>query len=168
MKQSVYGACILVVTLLATGCSTTMFERQTGWKNDPFSRTIDYSSADFEVLGPVEAAGRSVVVMGLVTGGREGYGLLMEAARKKYGDDVTTVMFIFSSYYHTGVLYPVVGKISTKYMGTAVKLKTVSQTPTVRLAPQKPSFSAPPERRPERRPPDKTAPSLGTESSITD
>ena len=121
------------VACMMTGCATSVWERQTEWKIDPFSRTCDYSSADFEVLGPVEASGNSTVVLGMFTGGSEGYGLLMRKARKEYGDDVSTVMFIFSDYTYTGVFYPLVGTIITHYSGTAVKAKTVSHTTNIRV-----------------------------------
>jgi len=119
--------------LMLSGCATIVHERQTALKIDPFSRTWDYSSVDFEVLGPVEASGESQVVLGLIAQGREGYGLLMKAARQKYGPDVSTVMFIFSDYDYEGVLYPLFGRIKTNYTGTAVKTKTISHTENVRV-----------------------------------
>lgn len=110
-----------------------VFERHTLGKSDPFSRTWDYSSADFEVLGPVEATGESTVLLGLVARGTEGYGLLMKEARKIYGKDVSTVMFIFSDYSYEGLFYPIIGSVKTSYSGTAVKAKTVSHANNVRV-----------------------------------
>jgi hypothetical protein len=100
---------------------------------DFLSRSWDYTTAEYEVLGPVEASGSSQVVLGMVTDGHEGYGLLMKAARTKWGGDVTSVMFIFSEYEFSGVLYPLIGKVSTTYYGTAVKSKVVSNVPNVRV-----------------------------------
>lgn len=133
MKQAIVLTGFVCVMVLMSGCATSMYERQTALKIDPFSRTCDYSSADFEVLGPVEATGSSRVVLGMVTSGHDGYGLLMQAARKTYGKDVTTVMFIFSDYQYLGVVYPVLGRITTTYMGTAVKAKTISHAANVRV-----------------------------------
>ncbi len=133
MKRVIVLIGMVSLVMMMSGCATSMFERQTSLKLDPFSRTYDYSSVDFEVLGQVEATGNSKVVMGMVTAGRDGYGLLMQAARKKYGTDVTTVMFIFSDYSYVGVLYPVVGRITTTYAGVAVKAKTISHTANVRV-----------------------------------
>ena len=132
MKKWLCGMMAGALALMATGCSTAMFEGQTAYKVDPFSRTYDFSSADFQVLGPVEATGSSTVVLGIGTGGREGSGLLMRNARDRYGDDVTTVMFIFADYSYVGVFYPLVGTITTHYSGTAVQAKTVSHTTNVR------------------------------------
>ena len=42
-------------------------------------------------------------------------------------------MFIFSEYEFSGVLYPLIGKVSTTYYGTAVKSKVVSNVPNVRV-----------------------------------
>lgn len=128
--------CLIVlvsVVLMLTGCSSMVFERHTLGKSDPFSRTWDYSSADFEVLGPVEATGESTVLLGLVARGTEGYGLLMKEARKIYGKDVSTVMFIFSDYSYEGLFYPIIGSVKTSYSGTAVKAKTVSHANNVRV-----------------------------------
>jgi hypothetical protein len=133
MKKLVILSGLLSVAVLMSGCATGMFERQTALKVDPFSRSFDYSSADFQVLGPVEATGSSRVIMGIVMSGHEGYGLLMKAARQKYGPDVSTVMFIFSDYQYMGVLYPLVGNIATTYSGTAVKVQAVSHTANVRV-----------------------------------
>lgn len=132
MKKWLCLALSGALAFMAAGCSTAVFEKQTAMKLDPFSRTYDYSSADFEVLGPVEATGSSTVVLGIGTGGREGYGLLMREARQAYGSDATTVMFIFSDYSYAGILYPFVGTITTHYSGTAVKAKTISHTTNVR------------------------------------
>ena len=133
MKKWICLIALICVASMMTGCASMLFERQTALKTDPFSRTWDYSSADFEVLGPVEASGYSMVVMGMVTSGTEGYGLLMKAARQKYGQEVSTVMFIFSDYAYKGILYPIIGKINTSYSGTAVKAKTISHTGNVRV-----------------------------------
>lgn len=124
-----------LMAAMMTGCATYVYERQTMGKVDPLSRTWDYSSADFEVLGPVDAMGESSVILGLVARGTEGYGLLMKAARQKYGTDVSTVMFIFSDYTYDGVLYPIFGTIKTSYAGTAVKAKTISHVGNVRVKP---------------------------------
>ncbi len=134
MKRVLALLLLCSVAIVLSGCaSTAVFERQTALKIDPFSRTFDYSSSDFEVLGPVTAHGASTVVMGMVAGGHEGYGLLRKAAVEKYGNDVSTVMFIFSDYAYTGVMYPIVGTVRTTYSGTAVKIKTISHTPNVRV-----------------------------------
>jgi hypothetical protein len=124
---------VAAITLFTSGCATMLYERQTSAKVDPLSRTYDFSSADLEVLGSVEATGSSRVVLGMFTGGQEGYGLLKQAAQKKYGDEVTTVMFIFSDYNYSGVLYPFIGRMQTTYSGTAVKMKTISHTANVRV-----------------------------------
>jgi hypothetical protein len=71
-------------------------------------------------------------VLGVVTDGHEGYGLLMKSARTKW-PEATSVMFIFSEYDYSGVLYPLIGKVSTTYYGTAVKSKTISNVPNVRV-----------------------------------
>lgn len=133
MKKWVGVVGVLAVAFIMAGCATSVYERHTGLKMDAFSRTCDYSSLDFEVLGPVEASGSSMVVVGIVARGNEGYGLLMKEARRKYGADVTTVMFIFSDYDYKGILYPLIGKIETSYSGTAVKMKSISQTANVRV-----------------------------------
>jgi len=133
MKKWVGVVGVLAVAFMMAGCATSVYERHTGLKMDAFSRTWDYSSLDFEVLGPVEASGSSMVVVGVVARGNEGYGLLMKEARRKYGADVTTVMFIFSDYNYRGILYPLIGKIETSYSGTAVKMKSISQTANVRV-----------------------------------
>ena len=134
MKKGLFTMLGLTIVLLGGGCATMVYDRHTSGKNDPSSRSFDYSSSDFEVLGPVEATGDSSVVLGLVARGNEGYGLLMKSARQRYGNDnVTTVMFIFADYSYEGILYPILGSIKTSYYGTAVKAKTISQTPNVRI-----------------------------------
>lgn len=133
MKKCVCLIALVAVSFMLTGCSSMVFERQTAGKIDPLSRTYDFSSADFEVLGPVAANGESTVILGLVARGTEGYGLLMKEAREKYGNDVTTVMFIFSDYSYEGIFYPIIGTIKTSYAGTAVKAKTVSHASNVRV-----------------------------------
>lgn len=133
MKKALTLLAIILATSMLTGCATSVYSRQTQAKIDPFSRTFDYSSSDFEVLGPAQATGESSVVLGLVARGNEGYGLLMKAARQKYGDDVSSVMFIFSDYSYEGILYPIIGTIRTTYQGTAVKAKTISHTANVRV-----------------------------------
>ncbi|MDD5705128.1 MAG: hypothetical protein PHR35_04325 [Kiritimatiellae bacterium] len=120
-------------TLLVSGCATSMFERQTESKKDKYSLAATTVATDYEVLGPVEATGSSQVVLGIVTDGAEGYGLLMRAARAKFGDRATSVMFIFSEYHYSGILYPLIGKIQTTYYGTAVKAKSASNVPVVRV-----------------------------------
>jgi len=131
--RSVAFACI-VATLFVSGCASTfVYEKHSSGKSDPWSRTYDYSSMDFDVLGPVEATGESTVILGLVSQGHEGYGLLMKNARSTYGKDVSSVMFIFADYEYQGILYPVFGTVKTTYAGTAVRLKTVSHTPNVRV-----------------------------------
>ncbi|MCX7001498.1 MAG: hypothetical protein NT106_14580 [Candidatus Sumerlaeota bacterium] len=127
----VIGVAAMAISMF--GCATMVYERQTELKIDRFSRTWDYSSADFEVLGPVEASGESQIILGLLAQGTEGYGLLMKAARQKYGQDVSTVMFIFSDYQYQGILYPIFGTIKTTYSGAAVKAKTISHTANVRV-----------------------------------
>lgn len=133
MKKWISLIVLVSIVGLMTGCSSMVFERHTAGKIDLFSRTFDYSSADFEVLGPVVASGESTVLLGLVARGTEGYGLLMKQAREKYGNDVTTVMFIFSDYTYEGLFYPIIGSIKTGYSGTAVKAKTVSHSNNVRV-----------------------------------
>jgi len=124
---------MVAIASMMSGCASFVYEKHTGLKEDAFSRTYDYSSADFDVLGPVEASGESSVVLGLVARGNEGYGLLMKAARQKYGQDVSTVMFIFSDYSYEGILYPLIGSVKTSYSGTAVKANTISHTRNVRV-----------------------------------
>jgi hypothetical protein len=128
-----------VLTMLAlslSGCASSLFEERTALKYEVFSRSCDFNSGEYEVVGPVEAHGSSRVILGLVVSGTEGYGLLMKEAREQYGKDVTTVQFIFVTYDHTGVLYPVYGGIRTTYYGTAVRCKgPVSQVPKVKIAP---------------------------------
>ena len=133
MKIRLMAGLLCLGMLGLTGCATGMFERHTAGKVDFQSRSWDYTTAEYEVLGPVEASGSSQVVLGMVTDGHEGYGLLMKAARTKWGGDVTSVMFIFSEYEFSGVLYPLIGKVSTTYYGTAVKSKVVSNVPNVRV-----------------------------------
>jgi len=134
MKKTLIGLLLLAVLSLSAGCATLVFERQTAFKIEPLSRSFDYNSADFEVLGPVEAQSESTVILGLVARGTEGYGLLMKEARKRY-PDASTVMFIFADYSYEGILYPILGTIRTTYQGTAVRAKMVSQTPNVRVRP---------------------------------
>lgn len=133
MKIRLMAGFLCLGMLGLTGCATAVFERHTSGKVDFLSRSWDYTTAEYEVLGPVEASGSSQVVLGMVTDGHEGYGLLMKAARTKWGGDVTSVMFIFSEYEFSGVLYPLIGKVSTTYYGTAVKSKVVSNVPNVRV-----------------------------------
>lgn len=132
MKHWTLVAGLTLTAMLMSGCATALFERHTSGKTDFLSRSWDYTTAEFEVLGPVEAEGSSQVVLGIVTDGHEGYGRLMKAARNKW-PETTNVMFIFSEYDYSGVLYPIIGKISTTYYGTAVKSKTISNVPNVRV-----------------------------------
>ena len=118
--------------MLMRGWATGLFERHTAGKIDCLSRSWDYTTAEYEVLGAVEAEGSSQVVLGMITDGHEGYGLLMKSAKAKW-PEATSVMFIFSEYEYSGVLYPLIGKVSTTYYGTAVKSKTISNVPNVRV-----------------------------------
>ena len=133
-KLSLFAVAVVSVSLLS-GCATSVYQRHTSGKYDANSRTLDYSSADFEVLGPIDATAESSVLLGLVARGNEGYGLLLKAARQKYGQNVTTVMFIFSDYSYEGILYPLLGTIKTSYSGTAVTAKTISHAENVRVKP---------------------------------
>lgn len=133
MKTSLMIAAVCAVAIMTGGCATGMYQRHTSGKADYMSRSWDYTTAAYEVLGPVHAYGSSQVILGMVTDGSEGYGLLMNAARSKFGNDVTSVMFIFSEYQYSGVLYPIMGKIQTTYYGTAVKAKEISNVPNVRV-----------------------------------
>lgn len=129
----IFGGMVTLAVMMSGCASTAVYWRHTDLKIDPFSRSYDYSSVDFEVLGPVEAKGESSVLLGIVARGNEGYGLLMRAARQKYGNDATTVMFIFSDYSYEGIIFPLFGEIETQYYGTAVKSKAVSHTQKVRI-----------------------------------
>jgi hypothetical protein len=91
--------------------------------------------ADMEFLGPVSASGSGRIIVGMFTGGKEGFGLLKRAALEKYGTDVATVVYIFSDYTYSGVFYPFVGKVATTYYGTAVRMKTTSRSTNSRVTP---------------------------------
>lgn len=120
------ATCLLILVgaaFVLSGCAGTMhYERHFGVKNDPFSIHRDNVLAGgFDVLGPVEAEGESINVLGIVVRGTEGHGLLTEAARRKYGEDATTVVFASADYNYEGILYPIFGTVKTRYYGIAVK-----------------------------------------------
>jgi len=81
-----------------------------------------YTSSNYTVLGPVSAEGTSSCILGYESG-KQGYGLLWEVARKKYGDKVTGIKDVAAATEYFAILAPAYYKVKTVYSGTAVQQK---------------------------------------------
>ncbi len=130
MKRILASAVLASMLVFSTGCaSVLMFNAQTAGKNDPGSKPMGgqsiVSTASYDILGPVSATGSSNILVGIVTSGNEGYGLLLEQARAQYGNDAHAVMYVTASYEYSGILFPILGEITTSYSGVAVSLNSI-------------------------------------------
>jgi len=115
---------LLAVMLLAGCASYPWYGGSYRLKDTTQTR---YESASYEVLGPVNASGRSVIILGIFVQGIEGEGLLWPAAKEKYGDKVTGIKDITAAGNYTGILPPIYVECLTTYTGTAVQEKRARQ-----------------------------------------
>jgi hypothetical protein len=123
MKTAHLAACCLGALALLVGCEAipTEYGLRSMKPNINAGTLTRYSPASYVVLGPVEAQGESSTILGVVTNGSEGQGLLWKRAKERYGDSVTGIKDVTASYEYSSVLLPVWGKITTTYYGVAVR-----------------------------------------------
>jgi len=79
-----------------------------------------YEATDYDVLGIVSAKGESRCILGIIVEGTEGEALLWDAAKSKFGNQVTGIKDINKTYEYQSVLPPIFCEIKTTYVGTAV------------------------------------------------
>lgn len=111
----------LVTLALFTGCSGLEYaNRSAQWNVNGWTET-QYASNDYTILGPVEAVGEGMTVLGFFGEGVDGTGLLWEQARKTYGDEVTGLKDITQSSEWLSVLGYLYARVTTTYRAVAVR-----------------------------------------------
>jgi len=120
---SLFFALLMMVAL--TGCAGYIeYMKRSASPGFNVTQTMTrYESTDYEVLGVVMAQGDSRCIMGVFIEGEEGEGLLWDAAKTVFGDQVTGIKDISASHKYQSVLPPVFSEIRTTYIGTAIKEK---------------------------------------------
>ena len=83
------------------------------------SYQVQFGSDDIELLGPVTSSGTTKNIMGIVTWGDSGYGLLLENARKSGADGVMNVA-TDTSYFNILFVY---GSATTEVHAQAYRWK---------------------------------------------
>ena len=123
-RSLVLAGLAIAVFLIAAGCAgyPEYLNRSLKVKLRAGTST-QYTATKYEILGPVEAKGRSFTVLGVYVEGKEGEALLWAEARKKYGDKVNGIKDICAISDYKGILPPVFCEIFTTYMGIAVHEK---------------------------------------------
>lgn len=107
----------LVFMALQAGCLYTNV-RAPGPTNQVTN--FNLTTADFKVIGPVEADGEVTTILGMVMFGGDGYGPLLEKARSLGADEVIHYRFDVEDY---AVLTFVYNRARWKARGTAVKYR---------------------------------------------
>lgn len=121
MKRYFSLSLIALTIVLLSGCAGfPEYMNRSGKSNLNSVNGTEYQSSDFEVLGHVEADANGVLLLGLVTNGEDGAGLLWEEAVSEYGDQVTGIKDIRVKNKYQGILSPIYSKINTTYYGVAV------------------------------------------------
>ncbi|XOZ33578.1 hypothetical protein ACMDCT_15450 [Halomonadaceae bacterium KBTZ08] len=122
MNKYLSVAMVSVLVLLLSGCAGwPEYMNRSGTMNQNAFTGTQYRSTDYEILGPVQAEAKGVLILGLVTNGEDGVGLLWEEAMSKYGDEVTGLKDISSKTEYQGILTPIYSKKETTFYGIAVK-----------------------------------------------
>lgn len=111
------AAGLLMFLALQAGCIYTNV-RTPGPTNQVTN--FNLTTADFQIIGPVEADGEITTILGLVMYGGDGYGPLLEKARAKGADEVIHYRFDIEDY---AILTFVYNRARWKARGTAVKYR---------------------------------------------
>lgn len=111
------AAGLLICAALGSSCIYTNV-RTPGPTNQVTN--FNLTTADFQIIGPVEADGEITTILGLVMYGGDGYGPLLEKARAKGGDEVIHYHFDIEDY---AILTFVYNRARWKARGTAVKYR---------------------------------------------
>jgi len=111
----------LVALALLAGCSGLEYATRSAQYNVNGWTESQYVSTDYTILGPVEAEGEGMTVILFFGEGVDGAGLLWDAAREKYGDEVTGLKDISQSSEWMSVLGWLYARVKTTYRAVAVK-----------------------------------------------
>lgn len=121
MKRVLSTVALIGLVSLTLGCSGLEYMQRSQKPNIHSYTKTEYEPQSYEVLGPIEAVGKGMSVLGVFAEGEDGQGLLMAAARAKYGDQVTGLKDITSHSEWLSVLGFVFSRIETTYHAVAVK-----------------------------------------------
>lgn len=111
----------LVALALLTSCSGLEYQFRSGKFNLNGWTETQYESSEYTILGPVEAEGEGMTVLGVFGEGVDGVGLLWEEAQDKYGDEVTGLKDITQSSEWLSVLGYLYARVNTTYRAVAIK-----------------------------------------------
>jgi len=122
--RSVFMGLFICSLLVVFGCGTAEYMQRSKGPGLNATQTVTrYDAKNYDVLGLVMAEGESRSILGIITEGTEGEGLLWDVAKSQFGDRVTGIKDINISYEYQSILGWVFCEIRTTYTGTAVHEK---------------------------------------------
>ncbi|GJM20425.1 MAG: hypothetical protein DHS20C15_03400 [Planctomycetota bacterium] len=112
---------LLALFSLLSACSGVEYATRSAQYNVNGWTETQYVSTNYTILGPVEAEGEGMTVIGFFGEGVDGVGLLWEQAREQYGDEVTGLKDITQSSEWLSVLGWLYARVHTTYRAVAIK-----------------------------------------------
>jgi len=113
-----------VMTLPPSGVSPGMAYSSVNYPSMQNSITeYKFGKDDIEVLGPVLAETSSINILGLFSTGDNGYGKLLEEARRRFPEADGLVNVYFDSRYTSCLWGMIFSKVNSTVTATAVKFK---------------------------------------------
>jgi len=110
--------------LMLTGCGGYMeYMARSAKPNINACTETQYVSNNYQVLGTVRAVGEGRTVLGVYVAGKDGSGLLWDAAQLRYQGNFTGIKDVMAWSEYQGVLPPIFCQIKTTYVGTVVREK---------------------------------------------
>ncbi len=124
MRRSriVVAAALAAGLIMLTGCGGYMeYMARSAKPNINAHTQTQYVSNNYQVLGTVRAVGEGTTVLGVYVAGKDGAGLLWDAAQLRYQGNFTGIKDVMAWSEYQGVLPPLFCQIKTTYVGTVVR-----------------------------------------------